>query len=109
MNNEDQAAKISSLVEDIRDAIMDYQVRYSPPSAIYTEFMIYCRLAYNRISTTSSFNYLTNLGNRENLVCASESPSVTSVDEYIQRIYSSLTNLSAQNTQDISLGIGRSV
>jgi len=55
--NVKNADKLGGLVEDIRDAVMDYQVRnrgeFTSP-----EPDIYLRLRYNEISTTRAVNSL---------------------------------------------------
>ena len=108
MNNQEQAAQITSLVEDIRDAIMEYQVRCSV--AIYIEFItdISRRPRYNRTSKTTPPLSFNSLMNRGNLVRAPQSASVAGIDASFQRISSSLTSFGAPRMQDITLEIGQS-
>ena len=46
LNNPDNAQKLNDLVDDIREAVMDYQVRTSEPLALITSNIPF-RLPYN--------------------------------------------------------------
>ena len=50
--NADNAQKLNDLVEDIREAMIDYQVRTSKCLVLITP-NIHIRLPYNRVSTTT--------------------------------------------------------
>ena len=56
-NNVENADKLSGTVEDIRDAMMEYQVRIRNLSAIGIS-KIRTRLHYSKISTTRTVNSL---------------------------------------------------
>ena len=49
LNNPDNAQKLNGLVDDIREAVMDYQVRNSEGPALITSNVRF-RLPYNGIS-----------------------------------------------------------
>ena len=52
MNNTENAQKLNDLVDDIREAVMDYQVRIpKAPAPVMPN--IYLRLPYNGTSTTT--------------------------------------------------------
>jgi len=50
LNNPDNAQKLNDLVDDIREAVMDYQVRSSEGPALIVSNVRF-RLPYNGIST----------------------------------------------------------
>ena len=52
MNNIDNTQKLNDLVDDIREAVMDYQVR-APKGLAFIKPDTCLRLPYNRISTTT--------------------------------------------------------
>ena len=52
LNNAENAQKLNDLVDDIREAVMDYQVRISKPSALISS-NIFFRVLCNEISTTT--------------------------------------------------------
>ena len=56
-NNVENADKLSGAVEDIRDAMMEYQVRIHDPSAIGISY-VRTRLRYSKISTTRTVSSL---------------------------------------------------
>jgi len=52
LNNTENAQKLNDLVDDIREAVMDYQVRIpKAPAPVMPN--IYLRLPYNGTSTTT--------------------------------------------------------
>ena len=52
LNNADNAQKLNDLVEDIREAVMDYQVRTSKGLALIAS-NVYSRLPCSETSTTT--------------------------------------------------------
>ena len=52
LNNAENAQKLNDPVDDIREAVMDYQVRISKPSALISS-NIFFRVLCNEISTTT--------------------------------------------------------
>ena len=57
LENAGNAQKLNDLVDDIREAVMDYQVRASKGLA-FTASNVYLRLPYNGISITTPVGYL---------------------------------------------------
>ena len=57
LENAGNAQKLNDLVDDIRKAVMDYQVRASEGLAFIAS-NVCLRLPYNRISTTTPVGYL---------------------------------------------------
>ena len=55
LNNADNAQKLNDLVEDIREAVMDYQVRASE-GLVLNASNLRPRLPYNEISITTPVN-----------------------------------------------------
>ena len=56
LNNVENADKLRGLVEDIRDAMMDYQVCNHPNQILMPDIRF--RLCYNKICTTRVANLL---------------------------------------------------